>query len=216
MTDTTDSLLAEHIHLELRERILAGQLAPGAALSVPKLARELGVSRSPVRDAVQQLVAEGVATHTPYAGARVRLVDDHHLADAFAVRRELDGLAAELAAERISHQDVEALHDSLAQQRRRLELPADAGQDRVLDTAFHAIVRRAAGNRALLDTLERLEAVSHLYRSAMWNNDANRRYAYDEHHRIAVALERGDPVDARTAARSHVDGVLRRMLRRPA
>ncbi|MFT4211919.1 MAG: GntR family transcriptional regulator [Microbacterium sp.] len=215
MSITASPLLAENVLLDLRGRILTGQLAPGEALSVPALARDLGVSRSPVRDAVQQLISEGVATHTPYAGARVARIDDGQLADAFAVRRELDGLAAGLAAGRISAGALAVLHTSLEMQRARLAATADEVEDRLADIAFHAAIRDAAGNPTLVGTLARLDTVTHLYRSAMWNDAANRRYAYDEHARIVDGLDRGDATAAREAAVAHVDGVLRRMLRRP-
>ncbi|MFT4306377.1 MAG: GntR family transcriptional regulator [Microbacterium sp.] len=215
MSAIASPLLAESVLLDLRGRILTGHLAPGEALSVPALARELGVSRSPVRDAVQQLISEGVATHTPYAGARVARIDDARLADAFAVRRELDGLAAQLAADRISAGALAALRTSLEMQCERLGAPADEVEDRLADIAFHAAIRDAAGNPTLGATLARLDTVTHLYRSAMWNDAANRRYAYDEHARIVDGLDRGDATAAREAAVAHVDGVLRRMLRRP-
>lgn len=212
----SDALLVERIHLELRERIMTARLPSGAQLSVPALAREFGVSRSPAREAVQQLIADGVATHTPYAGARVALVDDERLAEVFAVRRELDGLAAKLAAAAITDTAMRSLRASLERQRKRLAEPADEIEDRMLDLRFHAVIREASGNSLLGETLERMEVLSHLYRSAMWNDDRNRRFAFDEHERIVEAVDRGDATSARDASQAHVDAVLHRMLRRPA
>jgi DNA-binding GntR family transcriptional regulator len=205
---TTDVLLA------LRERIASGELAPGTALSVPAIATQLGVSRSPVREAVQALISDGLATHTPFAGAKVAHLDDDRIRDVLLVRRELEGLAAELAAREATDAVIAALRASLDAQRGRIEGPADEAADRRLDLEFHALVRAACGNEPLIDALARVEAVSHLSRSAMWSITDNRRLALVEHEAIFAALEHGDDAGARLAARAHVTGLAHRMARR--
>ena len=76
MTTTERELLAESVHATLREQIFAGELPPGTALSVPALASRLNVSRTPVREAVQQLINDGLAVYTRNAGAKVETVDE--------------------------------------------------------------------------------------------------------------------------------------------
>ena len=93
MTTTERALLTESVHETLRELIFSGELAPGTPLSVPALASKLNVSRTPVREAVQQLIYEGIAVHTRNAGAKVDSLDAESLRAVFEVREVLDGLA---------------------------------------------------------------------------------------------------------------------------
>ena len=91
------ALLTQSVVRRLRDEIFAGQMAPGTPLSVPGLAARLEVSRSPVREAVQQLVVEGLAEYTPRVGAKVAALDEASLRHVFEVREVLDGLAARQA-----------------------------------------------------------------------------------------------------------------------
>jgi DNA-binding GntR family transcriptional regulator len=209
-------LLAESVHATLREQILSGELPAGTPLSVPAFAASLNVSRSPVREAVQQLMYEGIAVHVPYAGARVAEIDDVEIAAVFAVRRELEGLAAETAATTISTAGIASLREILQRQRERMAQSPDDRADRLLDVEFHTAIRETTLNRHLCDSLARLDVLSHLYRSAMWNDDINRGLALTEHERIVDALEHGDAVAARATASAHVSGLLTRMFRNHA
>lgn len=212
-TEPDSPLLAESVHATLREQILSGELPAGTPLSVPAFAASLNVSRSPVREAVQQLMYEGIAVHVPYAGARVAEIDDVEIAAVFAVRRELEGLAAETAATAISTGGIAALREILKRQRGRLALAPDDRSDRLLDVEFHTAIRESTGNRHLCESLGRLDVLAHLHRSWMWNDDVNRSLALTEHERIVDALEHGDAAGARAAATAHVAGVLTRMFR---
>ena len=86
--------VGERVHRLLRDRILTGAIPPGFRLSVPAIARELGVSRSPLRDAVLQLVREGLAEETFNRGAVVRLMSREHLISLYDAREALEGMAA--------------------------------------------------------------------------------------------------------------------------
>jgi DNA-binding GntR family transcriptional regulator len=92
--------VGEAVYRQLRQRILIGQLSPGSRLSVPAIARELGVSRSPVRDAVLQLVREGLGQETLNRGAVVRTLSREELANLYEAGEALEGMAARLAAHR--------------------------------------------------------------------------------------------------------------------
>ncbi|MBB5914528.1 DNA-binding GntR family transcriptional regulator [Nocardia transvalensis] len=216
MTDAAadGALLGESVHRQLRQLVLSGELGPGTALSVPGLSARLGVSRSPVREAVQQLIYEGLAVAVPHAGARVATIDDRQVCDVLAVRAVLDGLAAATAAVRVTAAELAELNAMLSAQEANLRAAADAARDTELDLEFHAFIRDRCGNRTLADELARMEAQAHLYRGDLWRSESNRRTALREHRRIVEALESGHPDDARAAAEAHVRGLITRLGRR--
>ncbi|WP_345000236.1 GntR family transcriptional regulator, partial [Tsukamurella soli] len=213
MSGGAESLLGEAVYKQLLDRIFTGELAPGAALSVPALAAELDVSRSPVRDSVQRLVADGLAVHTPHAGARVAHVDEREMAGVFAVRELLDGLAAREATLRASAADVRRLTEHVEGQTARLAEPADALAEARHDLEFHTAVRDLADNRALSDALHRLDVKAHLYNSGLWSDDRGRTLAVAEHAAIVRAIEIGDAAEAERAAVAHVAALAVRMRR---
>ena len=207
MTSSDGALLTESVHSSLQEMIFTGELQPGSPLSVPALAARLNVSRTPVREAVQQLIYEGLATHTRNAGARVTLLDEEAVKAVFDVREVLDGLAAQNATIKASRSTVEQLRKMVQVQRELLDEAPDRSRDAKLDLEFHTLIRDTARNRPLSDALARLDGQSHLYRSDMWITELNRRLAVGEHERIVAAIEAGDAEGARAAACAHVSGL---------
>ncbi|MCX4091480.1 GntR family transcriptional regulator [Nocardia sp. alder85J] len=213
MTTTEPALLAESVYAALREDILSGELAPGTPLSVPALAARLNVSRTPVREAVQQLINEGIAVYTRNAGAKVSAVDEETITHVFQVREVLDGLAAYHATLRATRRNVADLTVMLDEQRALLGAAADRHRDARLDLDFHTAIRDIAENQPLRDALFRLDSQAHLYRSDMWTFDDNRHAALAEHERILTAITHGDAEGARSAACAHVAGILVRLRR---
>ena len=207
MTSSDGALLTESVHDSLQELIFSGELQPGSPLSVPALAARLNVSRTPVREAVQQLIYEGLATHTRNAGARVTLLDEEAVRSVFEVREVLDGLAAQNATLAASRATVEQLRKMVQVQREMLDEAPDRFRDAKLDLEFHTLIRDTARNRPLSDALARLDGQSHLHRSDMWTAELNRRLAVGEHERIVAAIEAGDAEGARAAACAHVSGL---------
>jgi DNA-binding GntR family transcriptional regulator len=204
--------LADQVYDLLRGRILDRSLVPGDRLSVPLLASELELSRSPVREAVQRLVVEGLAEEQLHRGARVAGVDAADLADVFAVRQTLEGLAASLAVAGDTTGLVTVLRTSIAD-----HTAAIAADDEkailAADQAFHQALLSAAHNphldRALGPLLGRAQV-------AMLSGDLSRwpRKALAEHKAILAAIRAGDPAAADLAARAHVAAVLARHLAR--
>jgi DNA-binding GntR family transcriptional regulator len=207
-------LLGDSVHQDLLQRIVEGRLAPGSALSVAALAAELGVSRSPVRDSVQRLVAEGLAVSVPHAGARVATVGPEDLAEVLRVREVLDGLAAAEATAAADAEGVGLLLDLVAQEEAALASPPDPVADVAMDVRFHTAVRELSGNATLADTLRRLEVRAHLFGGGLWSDQRSRELAVVEHRRIARAVEAGDVEAARRAAAAHVAAIAVRVRRR--
>ncbi|WP_162260844.1 GntR family transcriptional regulator [Nocardioides sp. Soil805] len=200
--------LADQVYAVLRGQILARELVPGDHLSVPVLAETLGLSRSPVREAVQRLVVEGLAVEEFHRGARVAGVDATDLADVYAVRGVLEGLAARLAAGRRDAALLTVLRASVAEHGAAIK----AGDEQAIiaaDQAFHQAVLDAARNEHLTRALGPLLGRAQV---AMLSGDLSRwpRKALAEHRAILAAIRMGDAEAAQAAASAHVQAVLTR------
>ncbi|YCK79832.1 GntR family transcriptional regulator (plasmid) [Arthrobacter sp. D3-18] len=207
------TLLSELVYTKIVGQISTGELLPGTLLSVPALATQLNVSRTPVRDSIARLVADGLAVHTPNAGARIATLTQEDVTQVMNVRELLDGLAAREAAAQADPADIQELRKLLQQQRERLALEADEIHDAREDLLFHTAVRSLARNRVLSASLHRLDSLAHLYRSGLWADSDSRVIAVHEHTLIIEAIERGDEAAADAAARAHVSSLVVRMRR---
>jgi DNA-binding GntR family transcriptional regulator len=194
--------IADAVFERLREQIFAGELAPGARLSVPSIADAFEVSRSPVREAVLRLTQERLAREEPRRGAVVASVGPAQLATMYEVREVLEGLAARLAVENSGRRLVDELHSLLDEHAEAVE-SADVERHMELDMRFHATVRQASGNP---EAVRLLDDIQTQIRLAMRTTivTAGPRHALADHKKILAAIESGDPVAAEQAARSHI------------
>lgn len=185
----------------LRDAILQGTLLPGTRISEPNLAEQLGVSRTPVREALQRLSQEGLVELTPAKGARVRVLSAGEVREVYEVRAMLEGEAARLAAERADGAELEALEHHLTQLDR---LPAEgfAAQMRV-DFDFHAALVGAAHNQALARIYGDLRSSLALVRSYQQTLSQHPKTRH-QHHQILRALRERNPEQAAYAAKTHV------------
>lgn len=217
---TTDErrALVDKLAATLQARVLSGELPSGARLRQEALAAEFGVSRTPVREALRKLQAGGLVELRPNRGALVRGLSPREIRDAYEVRAELEGLAAELAARRISHEQLETLHEAQAGFRQALEQTVRARtrgeeppEDEILrwgraNDLFHQVIQEAAGNDVLRQTL------SHLHRSfprdlsriVLGESSTLLRENVGEHEAVLAAIEQHDPQEARTTMIRHV------------
>jgi DNA-binding GntR family transcriptional regulator len=196
-------LLVERAYQRLRDAILANHLPPGTALSVPEFARRLQVSRSPIREAVQRLVYDGLAVNVAHKGAEVATLDFEELLHLYEVREVLEGLAARLATERIDAAGLERLRQILAAHEEVLVSGDERGHIE-MDMAYHLGIREAAGNDYLSETLERIHGKAHLAYYQLWRGLDDRRLALSEHRKVFEAMVAGDAAGADQAARNHI------------
>lgn len=205
--------LADQAHASLLRQIRAGTLGPGAPLSVPALARELELSRSPVREAVQRLIHEGLATHVPHKGAHVVLSDATELSQVYAVKLPLEVLAAGLATPRFSNHDLEVVARLVHRQREELESGWDTAVLMDLDVRFHKYIRDVAGNPILSATVEQFTNRTSLATPSGWTDPSNARLSIEEHQAIVDAIAAGDAEGAEKATRRHIECLLNRLIR---
>ncbi|MFA1545981.1 GntR family transcriptional regulator [Actinomadura chokoriensis] len=195
--------LTEQSYLRLREAILQRRLPAGARLSVPAVARRLGVSRSPAREAIARIAAEGLATFVPRKGAVVARITAADLLEIYELREVLEGLAARLAAERIAADGLAGLRALLDRHRAAVE-DGDVARHMELDQAFHRALRHAAGNRRLLEPLDRLQAQVRIAMDTTHRSPGGMPQALAEHEEILAALRDHDAVRAEAVARAHI------------
>jgi len=203
----------EAVYGHLKALLLSGRFAPGERLSEPLLAKELGVSRTPVREALMRLSEEGLVELVPGKGARVRAFTPEEVEEVYGVRALLEGEAARQAALRATSWELSQLEAAL---RAIDEAPREDYPEQMRrDLEFHRALVRLSGNRTLLRLYEDLLATLALARSAvpmLSQDEATRR----EHRAILRALKERDPEGAKRAVEAHVyrfrDLVVRRLL----
>ena len=187
----------------LREAILDGHLAPGTWLREEEIARELGVSRTPVREALQQLTAIELIEFKPHQGAVVaRLTSDDILA-IYVVREALEGISARLAAARATAEDCQALRDILTQMEERAAVnDSEALAD--LNLTFHARMRQISTNRYLDRFLTQVEQAVRRFGRTTYKYTNRAPASIAEHRAIVDAIADHDAERAEALAVHHM------------
>jgi DNA-binding GntR family transcriptional regulator len=199
--------LGDQVYRRLRELILGQHYVPGSRLKVEQLCRELGVSRTPVWDAMRRLETEGLIHTVPRQGVFVLNHDPEHIRQLIAVREALEGLAARLAAEKLAPQDGEALRavlDDLVEAERAADL--DRYARHTID--FHNRILAASRNQVLARLLENIYAQMHVLRLHSLHRTKRLDEGLSEHIEIHGAVTARDPDRAERAARVHARRVL--------
>ena len=187
----------------IRKGILAGFLAPGAELPERKLAEELSVSRTPVREALFTLQGEGLVELTSGRCGRVRHVSPEEIEQIFALRSVLETFAAGAAARQTNKTRLAAAAAALAVQE-RLGTSGSAQDQAQADLAFHEAIAMAAGSRLLETVMRQVLAVTVTYRSAYKYAGARSKQVRLEHEAILNAVESGGVAEAERLMRDHI------------
>ena len=188
----------------LRRAILTGELKPGERLMEIHLANRLGVSRTPIREAIRKLELEGLVTMIPRRGAEVAQITEKSLQDVLEVRRALDALCAELACDRITAEGKAALKnacDQFDEATKTGEVVAIAEAD----VALHDIIVQATGNQRLIQLINNLSEQMYRYRFEYIKDESGHENLVNEHRMIYESIMNGDREKAAAAARLHID-----------
>jgi DNA-binding GntR family transcriptional regulator len=207
------TVLREQIKETLLERILRGELEPGERLVETRLARELGTSQAPVREALRALQLLRLVESEPFRGARVRAVDDEQLLPVFPVRMALEELAAREAASRADG-DVTSLEHEL-EEMRRAAVAGDWRTQIAHDLAFHRATIELTDNEPILQSWLVLGVEVSTAFATYWTYWDQRDLA-EFHVPIVEAIRAGDPARAGSEARKHVKRTERVVRRRTA
>lgn len=197
------SVLADQVKDRLLQDILAGRYPPEARIVETSLARELGVSQAPVREALRGLEALGLVEILPFRGARIRRPTISELLEAYAVRFELEALGARRGVPQMTDADLADLEE-LGEAMQRAASAGDRHEVAVADAALHARLLHLAGNATLERVWRSLEPFSRTYITLVAPG-ADARWTADLHTAILAALRARDPEQVVAALRDHFD-----------
>ncbi len=175
----------------LREAILKGELKPGERLMELQLAAKLGVSRTPVREAIRMLEQEGLAVTVPRKGAEVARMTEKDMEDVLQIRRALDELAVGLACDNMTEDKLTKLYEALV----CFEESTRTGDVKSIaqtDMEFHEVIYQAADNPKLVNLLNNLREQMYRYRVEYLKNDDVYPALIEEHQKIYEGLKRKD------------------------
>lgn len=200
-----EQTIAEQLFRKLSEAIVSGELPAGSKLSEPILARQYGVSRGPLREALNRLQERRLVTRAPHVGARVAVLSAQVLEETFVVREALEGMAARQAALNASTDDIAALRRAYA---RHVAAAKEGGEGpvwRSVDEDFHVLIARASGNPVLVRLLtEDFYQLLRFYRSRLAHVRGRGARTVAEHRRILEAIEDRDGDLAELHMRRHI------------
>ncbi|QIB65889.1 GntR family transcriptional regulator [Kineobactrum salinum] len=202
MTGMTATLRA---YTRIREQILDGRLPQGSRVREGDMSALLALSRTPVREALKLLTAEGFLDSEPNKGVTVAIWSDVRVFDAYTVRATLEGLAASMAAHRATEETLRSLHavcDSMDELLERGEIPV---VERVseLNNSFHDLVVEAARNSVLAESIHRLSQVP-AHRTFKNYSIEDLRRSFRQHRQLAKAITSRDSMEAEIAMKAHI------------
>lgn len=210
MTNNFEMHMDEYLPLRdvvfktLRQAILRGELAPGERLMEIQLAERLGVSRTPIREAIRKLELEGLVLMIPRKGAEVAKISEQNLRDVLEVRRSLEELAIGLSCQRITPEELKELEDT-----EELFVQAvsegDAMKIAQTDELYHEIIYNSTKNNKLVQILNNLREQMYRYRLEYIKDEDKRQILLVEHNHILRALSLRHVEEAKMAIREHID-----------
>ena len=188
----------------LRQAILRGELKPGERLMEIQLANKLGVSRTPIREAIRKLELEGLVLMIPRKGAEVAEITEKSLRDVLEVRRALEELAVELVCEKITDEQIQDLKDAAEEFKESLK---DGDITRIAEAAvkFHDVIYMATDNQKLIQLLNNLREQMYRYRVEYLKRSDFHQQLIDEHEEIIETIESGQKDRAVQVVCQHVD-----------
>lgn len=198
--------LREIVYEELKMQILTGKITPGTRMMEVELADDMGVSRTPVREAIRKLEKEGLVVIEPRRGAYASQISTKDMVDILEVRQTIEGLAASFAATRMNEE-----------QKRELVKIYDEFNDAVesgnmkrmiaTDACFHHLIVEASGNKLLISMVQQLQELVLRFRYLYYDDFRRAEKMPDEHKHIMDAIIKGEEDKARAAADAHIDGL---------
>lgn len=205
------STLAETVAERLRDLIISGQLQPGAELRLAPLAKQLGVSIMPVREAIRLLESERLVVVRPRRRAVVAELSIDDIEETYAVRVALEGLAARHATERLTASDIAEIEDRFKDMAQAKD---DEDQRRFIeaDREFHMRLYATSGRARLVQTIADLERQSRRYSSYVYSSWQPLDIALRAHQPLLDAIEAGDPALVELRTTEHMSSASARLL----
>ena len=198
----------------MRDAIITQVLKPGERLMEIQLADEMGVSRTPVREAIRKLELEGLVVMVPRKGAYVAGVSMKDIHEVYEVRSALEMLAVTLAAERITEEELDALERQVLRESEEEDRQDGSDLDNIIyiDSSFHDIIYQAAHNQRLVQFVNILQEQLQRFRAASLARPGRSKTALEEHKQIVEALSERNGDLAAKLAREHIENAENAMI----
>ena len=197
--------LREKVYSYLRMAILSGKFPPQARLVEETVARELGVSRTPVRESLQKLEKDGLIQHLPNRGFKLRRDGESQIVEVFEIRAILEGHILRIACGRATEGFLSDLK-SLVKRAERFLAQSMIEEVHRFNTLFHdRIIQQVSGKERLKEMIKDLTETILYYRSATLNSPGGAQRALEGHRKIILALEKGDPDLCERIMRDHIE-----------
>lgn len=196
--------LREMVYEELKIQILTGAIVPGTRMMEVELAEEMGVSRTPIREAIRKLEKEGLVTIEPRRGAYASMISTQDMVEILEVRQDLEGLAAYFAASRMTDDEMKELKEIAGKYNDAVSF--GSMKDMIqYDTKFHRLIVDSCNNKILVNMVEQLQEMVLRFRYIYYDNFKRAENMPEEHQEIIEAIASGDADRARAAADLHID-----------
>jgi len=201
-------LLSRKVYRALKTEIIKGSLKPGTKLSEGKIAEQMGISRTPIREALRELAAEGFVKITPNQGMIISNLSIEDIQEVLQIRGVLEGLAARLAAKTISNDEIKELEEILEKMKIYTQ-KNDVIAFGEIDYEFHCLILKICSNKQLMKIYDNLNDKFHSYRIRTLIVSNKLQYFLNEHLKIAEAIKIGDSEKADRLSQKHVETVLK-------
>ena len=216
MLPATSGLLKERAYTELKRRITCGEYAPGSFLAERQLAEDLGMSKTPVKAALERLEHEGVITISPQQGIVVRSLSIAEIADQYEIRMALESFTVRMLAGKLTPLQVAQVRANLTTQKKLTQKP-DVLAAVKLDAEFHQLFIELLGNQEILAVMVQLRDKMGMVISTVFQSHPHRfESSYEEHLAISEAVISGDGLTAAKLIEAHLEyGKMLILTRRP-
>lgn len=195
--------LKELVYLELKHKILTGEIASQTRLMEIDLSEKMNVSRTPIREAIKRLADDGLVKVEPRRGAYVANISIKDMLDVFEVREDMEGFVAKLASQRITEEQKEELKKIAAEYEAATKKPNKESIIE-LDEKFHNYIVECCNNETLSELINYVQELSLRFRYLYYGDFSLYEAASEQHNRIMEAISRGDGEEARKEADAHV------------
>lgn len=204
-------LLSQKVYRALKTEIIKGSLKPGTKLLEGKIAKQMKVSRTPIREALRELAAEGFVKISPNQGVVVSNASIEDVQEVLQIRGVLEGLAARLATKIISEEEIKEL-EKYQKQMEYYTKKNDVLAFSEMDAEFHELILDICGNNRLIQIRKNLSDQAHRYRIRSLSVPGRLKYSLKEHQEIVEALKRKNAEQADRLSQKHIENVLENIL----
>jgi DNA-binding GntR family transcriptional regulator len=208
-------LMKEQAYAEIKRGILSGKLAPGSFLAERQLAAQLGMSKTPVRSALERLESEGFLSISPQQGAIIRDLAVPDIADQYEIRVAIETFVVRTMAGKLAPSQVDLVRANLKAQQANLAAGGDVARGVALDEEFHRLFCEFLGNQEILRVMGQLRDKTHRVIFRVFTLNADRMLqSYEEHEAIAEAVLQGEAPLASSRVEAHLRVGMKSLLSR--